>query len=236
MSDAPPVGRRFLTASWTNLVLANFPVPDELAVPLLPPGTILDRYEGSAYVSLVAFEFYDTRVLGCPWPGYRNFLEWNLRVYAQWNGRRGVVFVREFVPPRLVAWAARTLYNEPYLCAPIAHDVATDGATHTAEYRIAFGGREHLLRAVGDAPAKLPDPGTPEQYFNFFKEQSWGYGRTRRGATLAYRVEHPTWAVYPVRDLTVDVDWAALYGEPWRVMNGRTPASAILSAGSAVAV
>jgi hypothetical protein len=34
----------------------------------------------------------------------------------------------------------------------------------------------------------------------------------------------------------VDVDWAALYGAEWGVMNGREPASVMLAAGSAVSV
>lgn len=232
MREAPS-GRRFLTARWTNLVLANFPVSDELATPLLPPGTVLDRFEGSAYVSLVAFEFFDTRVLGCAWPGYRNFLEWNLRVYAQWDGRRGVVFVREFVPPRLVAWAARHLYNEPYLAAPMSHDVTLGHGLRTAEYRLSFGGREHRMRAAGDATPIVPVESSAE---HFFKEQAWGYGRTRGGTTLSYRVHHPAWAVHPVRDFDMNVDWAVLYGEPWRVMNGTSPTSVVLCAGSEVAV
>ncbi|HEX4590209.1 MAG TPA: DUF2071 domain-containing protein, partial [Gemmataceae bacterium] len=75
--------RPFLTARWTNLFVANYPVPDRLLAPRLPPGLTLDRWEGSAYVSLVAFDFRDTRVLGIPWPGYRHFPEVNLRFYVR---------------------------------------------------------------------------------------------------------------------------------------------------------
>ena len=56
----PPEPRRsrpFLTARWVNLFLANYAVPDDLLVPQLPPGLELDRRDGQAFVSLVAFDF-----------------------------------------------------------------------------------------------------------------------------------------------------------------------------------
>src|SRR5690242_7043427 len=107
----------FLTARWSNLFLLTYAVPRPLLAGRLSPGLELDtrlglvddaaaeRFgrDGPAFVSLVAFDFLDTRVLGVPWPGYRNFPEINLRFYVRWpttdgaGVERGVVFVREFV-------------------------------------------------------------------------------------------------------------------------------------------
>src|SRR5260221_10578986 len=105
---------KFLTARWSNLIIASYVAPRKLLSPLLPPGLELDCRDGQCFVSLVAFDFHNTKVLGVPWPGFQNFLELNLRFYVRHGNQRGVVFVREFVPRRLVAWMARTLYNEPY--------------------------------------------------------------------------------------------------------------------------
>src|SRR4051794_22295162 len=102
MDEAAPVGRAFLTAQWTNLILANYAVPDALVLPYLPPGLELDRHEGRAFVSLVAFDFVGTRVFGIPWPGYRDFPEVNLRFYVRCGADRGVCFIRELVPLRLI--------------------------------------------------------------------------------------------------------------------------------------
>src|SRR5437763_12575469 len=104
----------FLTAKWSNLFLATYAVPPATLEKRLPAGLVLDTRDGSAFVSLVAFEFLDTRVLGVAWPGYRDFAELNLRFYVRRGDERGVVFLREFVPRRLVAWVARWFYNEPY--------------------------------------------------------------------------------------------------------------------------
>jgi uncharacterized protein YqjF (DUF2071 family) len=230
---APATGRPFLTARWANLFLATYAVPDELLRPRLTPGLELDRRDGQAFVSLVAFDFLDTRVLGVPWPGYRNFPEVNLRFYVRRGEERGVAFVREFVPARLVAWLARLIYNEPYAAIRMT-SVLTDGPDSVAvEHRLNAGGRTHVIQATGAKPALRPDAASVE---HFFKEHQWGYGRTRRGALLRYEVRHPVWDILPVRDYHIDLGWASLYGPEWAVLQGAQPCSVILAAGSEVAV
>src|SRR3954471_19004784 len=113
----------FLTARWSNLCLLTYAVPPALLEPRLPRGLSLDLRDGQAFVSLVAFDFLDTRVLGVPWPGYRNFPEINLRFYVRHREERGVVFVREFVPRRLVAFLARAIYGEPYVAARMTSQI-----------------------------------------------------------------------------------------------------------------
>jgi uncharacterized protein YqjF (DUF2071 family) len=230
---APTPGRPFLTARWTNLILATYAVPQELLRPRLPPGLDLDLREGQAFISLVAFDFHDTRVLGVPWPGYRNFPEINLRFYVRHGDERGVVFIRELVPKRLVAWLARLLYNEPYLAAPMTSVVREDAASLTVEHRLTFGGRAHTLTATGRKPAIRPDAASVE---HFFKEHRWGFNTARDGRTVRYEVRHPVWDVYPVSRCQVDFDWAAVYGAEWAFLGDAEPYSTVLAAGSAVSV
>lgn len=225
--------RRFLTARWRNLILANYAVPEELLRPLLPPGLELDRWEGECYGSLVGFQFLDTKVLGVGWPGFRNFPEWNLRFYVKEGERRGVCFVREFVPQWTVATLARVIYNEPYRAARMGMLVGEAPDVLTAAYNVKWGGRVHSLRAVGAKPTVRSGPDSVE---HFFKEHSWGFGTSRRGRLIRYEVNHPEWDVYPVEEFEADVDWATLYGREWGVMNGAEPRSVVLAAGSAVSV
>lgn len=227
------MGMPFLTAHWANLFLATYPVPPELLQPRVPPGCELELRDGLALCSLVAFEFKDTRVFGIPWPGYRDFPELNLRFYVRRGEERGVVFVREFVPLRLVAKMARWLYNEPYVYAPLEGAI-TDNASHiTAEYALHFGGREHVLRATGSRPSFVP---ACDSFDHALKEHRWGYGITRQGVPLRYEVIHPTWDIYPVQMYHIDVDWGLLYGPEWKFLNTASPCSTILAVGSAVAV
>jgi uncharacterized protein YqjF (DUF2071 family) len=225
--------RKFLTARWCNLILANFAVSEELLRPHLPPGCEFDRRAGVCWASLVGFQFLGTRVLGIGWPGYRNFPEWNLRFYVNHNGQRGVCFVREFVPQWSVATIARVLYNEPYRSARMSMDVKDQADALTATYTVRWGNRIHSLRAVGAKPAIHPVADSTEHWF---KEHSWGFGTSRRGKLIRYEVNHPEWEVYPVREFAFDVDWATLYGPEWAPMNGVHPASVVLAVGSEISV
>jgi uncharacterized protein YqjF (DUF2071 family) len=225
--------RAFLTAQWRNLFLANFAVPSSLLQPRVPPGLVLDEWGGSAYVSLVAFQFLDTCVFGTGWPGYRDFPELNLRFYVRDARDRGVVFVREFVPHRLTAWLARKLYNEPYLAAPMTMETRTDAERVYAEYGLEFGGRRNTILVTGRLPAFTPPPGTVE---DFFKEEHWGFGRTRSGELLRYEVGHPVWDVYPVESFAIDLDWGAVYGPEWAFLAGEQPRSTVFALGSPITV
>ncbi len=225
--------RPFLTAEWRNLFLATYAVPPSLLKTHLPPGLELDTRNGDAFVSLVAFEFRDTRILGVPWPGYRNFPELNLRYYVRHGGERGVVFVREIVSKRLVAWLARSIYNEPYRIAPLTSRCQDDADSRAMEYRLCWGGRENVLRVTGGKPVYLPSASSDE---HFFKEHHWGFGRSRRGQGLRYEVTHPPWEVFPVLSCHVALDWASVYGPEWAMLNKATPMSTVFADGSAIAV
>ena len=223
----------FLTARWEHVFIATYAVPPALLTPRLPPGLELDLRDGQAFVSLVPFQFLDTRVLGIAWPGYRDFVELNLRFYAHRNGERGVVFLREFVPQRLVAAIARWTYNEPYRAAPLTAAIREDAECVSAEYRLTWGGREHVIAVTGRKPASVPDETSTD---HFFKELRWGYGTTRARQALRYDVVHPRWETLPVEEYVVDLDWAEVYGPEWKVLQGATPYSTVFALGSAVQV
>jgi uncharacterized protein len=223
----------FLTAHWSNLCILTYSVPPELLQNRLPPGLELDTRDGQAFVSVVAFDFLHTRVLGVPWPGYRNFAEMNLRFYVRHGTERGVVFVREFVPPRLVAWLARALYNEPYLATPLTSSIHEEPNQLTAEYRLSWDGRSYTVAVTGSKPSQRPHESSDE---HFFKEHHWGFGTSRGGRALRYHVAHPVWDVYPVQSHRLDLDWAHVYGPEWRILDGQSPCSTVLAVGSRIAV
>ena len=104
-------GSRFLTAEWRYLGMLNYETDPAVVAPLVPPGCELDAFEGCVFISVVGFQFLRTRVLGIPFPFHLNFEEVNLRFYVrrrvEGEWRRGVVFVKELVPRRAIAWVAR---------------------------------------------------------------------------------------------------------------------------------
>lgn len=227
------MGRPFLTAKWVNLALLTYPVPRQLLEPRLPPGLELDLFEGQACVSLVAFDFEETRVLGVSWPGYSEFPEINLRFYVRNGEERGVIFIRELVPKRLVAWCAKAIYNEPYQTVPMESRVTQTAEELMVEHQVMHRGRTSRLRVSGSKPAFCPGPDSMEHHF---KEHRWGFGSGRNSQCLRYEVIHPAWHVYPVKSWQLDWDWTGLYGAEWDFLGDVEPCSVILSAGSDVSV
>ena len=213
----------FLTARWSNLCLLTYAVPPGLLEPRLPRGLALDLRDGEAFASLVAFDFLDTKVLGIPWPGFRDFPEINLRFYVRQGDRRGVMFIREFVPQRWVALLARTTYGEPYLAAPMRSRVTTTEGRLTVEHGLTYAGRENRLMVVGAEPAACPAEDSVE---HFFKEHQWGFGGRPGGPCVRYEVAHPRWNCYAVERYELDWDWAGVYGVEFGFLSGREPVSA----------
>lgn len=230
---APSPEFPFLTARWSNLAVLTYALDPQVLAPLLPPDCQLDVIDASAFVSLVAFDFLDTRVLKIGWPGHRHFPEINLRFYVRHNGLRGVCFVREFVPRRLIAWTARLLYNEPYQFAKMSSAVTRDPTTLTVEHHLTCNGSTNILRVEA---ANKPATAGHDSRDHFFKEHEWGFGRSRGGRLLRYRVHHPIWQTYPVTSHQLDWDWERVYGRRWALLQGWQPISTLLAEGSEVQV
>lgn len=223
----------FLSARWEHLILLTYTVQDDVLQPYLPKGLELDRFHGQACVSFVAFRFLRTKVWGVRWPLHVNFNEVNLRFYVRDRaGRRGVVFVKEYVPSFITSTIARLAYNEPYSRATIGCTLEPLGSEMRVEYQLRRRGT-HRVEIEAARRAETPGADSPE---HFFKEHEWGYGRTRTGNTRRYRVEHPVWRCFPVRRYGVSVDFAALYGDAWSFLTEQQPVSVVLAEGSDVTV
>jgi len=227
------VTHKFLTAEWRHLCLFTYEVPPERLQDWCPPGTELDLLDGRAHLSLVAFDFLNTRVGGVAWPGFRSFPEINLRFYVRTGEKRGVSFIREYVPQRLVAWVARRLYNEPYLDAPMESSVVSASDAMIVEHQLRTATAANSLRVTASASAFRPEDNSTEHHF---KEHQWGFGKSRDGQLVTYEVRHPVWDIYPVTSFELDWDWSDAYGPEWSFLSDLSPVSVILAAGSDISV
>ena len=93
--------KKFLTAEWRKLIMANYEFDPGILKKYVPAGTELDSWNNKYYVSLVGFMFLKTKLLGVTIPFHSNFPEVNLRFYVRYrsgsdwkrgpamNGRRG---------------------------------------------------------------------------------------------------------------------------------------------------
>ena len=228
----------FLTAEWQYLAMLNYEVDPRLLLPFVPDGTELDRWNGKVFASLVGFRFLKTRLFGfLPIPFHSDFDEVNLRFYVRRivgnEVRRGVVFIREVVPRRAIAFVARTFYNEKYVALPMTHEICAVGGNLRIAYRWRSGnrGNEIAFETAGDS--KLPVEGSVEQ---FITEHYWGYSAQTGGGCMEYRVEHPSWKFRQVQQSAFSGDAEELYGIELASALREKPVSAFLAEGSAVSV
>jgi len=225
--------RKFLTAEWRDLIMANYEVEPSLLTPYIPAGTTLDLYQGKCFVSLVGFMFIDTRVLGFLIPFHINFEEVNLRFYVrrtlESEIRQGVTFIREIVPLPAVSLVARVAYGEPYE----TWDMKNTRGDDQIEYEWSKGGVKNRIRvSVGE------DLGVPasDSVEHFLVEHYWGYTRRAATRTDEYLVEHPTWALSAASDAYIDVDFGRTYGEKFAFLTEAKPYSVLFTRGSEIVV
>jgi uncharacterized protein len=243
MATVPaPATRGFLNADWKKLIMAQYVVDPSTLMGWLPRGLELDYFdtgdERRCYVSLVGFLFDRVRVKGMRFPFHTRFEEVNLRFYVartepDGTRRRGVVFIREFVPRPAITLTAKLLYEEPYETLPTRHWIRLDPDALKVAYEWRYGRKWQRMAVFADPNPLAIEAGSEEE---FITEHYWGYTKRRGGSTSEYPVKHPRWCVYPVRNYEVKADFGAMYGAEFAKLNSQQPASVLLAEGSEVAV
>ena len=179
---------KFLTARWEHLLLANYQIDPQVLAPLVPAHTTIDRFEGSVFVSLVAFMFTRTRVLGLPIPWHTCFEEVNLRFYIVPDydpSRRAVAFIKEIVPKAAIPPIANTFFCENYVALPMNHETQSDTGRFAYSWH---SGSEHSFSAWISGNVAVPPARSVAE---FITEHYWGYAKGTR-STLEYQVPAST--------------------------------------------
>lgn len=227
----------FLTAEWRNLLMANYEIDPSLLQPFLPCYTELDTFNGTHYVSLVGFLFQNTRVRGLSVPFHRTFEEVNLRFYVRYKEtgtwKRGVVFIKELVPRRMITFVANTVYKEKYATHPMRHAWSSSDEALQVEYYWKVKDAWNYLKAIAEKEPMPLVQGTEEE---FITEHYWGYTFVNNACTGEYRVAHPSWRVHPVRSYDIHCDVATLYGPQFTGALTQPPRSVFLAEGSPIQV
>jgi uncharacterized protein YqjF (DUF2071 family) len=227
----------FLKARWENIVMANYAVPANTLTPYLPKGTELDTYQGQVYVSLVGFLFKDTRLFKIPIPTLGTFEEVNLRFYVvRKEGteiKRGVVFINETVPYKVVAWLANKLYKEHYTAVRTKHSWEINSATKILNYQWLIAKKWNSIRVEAETK---PRDMLKDSFEEFIFEHYYGYTKLNTSSTEEYTIDHARWKTHALASATIDCDFEANYGPDFAFLNGLTPASVFVAEGSAIKV
>ena len=242
--------KTFLKAKWDNLIMINFEVPKELLTPYVPAGTKLDLWGGKALVSVVAFMFNKTSVIGIPAFGNRKFPEVNLRMYlkrvldptklsdSSYEVRRGVAFIKEIVPKPLVSSIANNLFKEHYETCDMKY-FAPDflyKEHFNEESNLGYSVRKNGEHKFSAFSLGVKTPLKIGSFEEFIAEHYWGYSKMNETNTIEYEVKHPRWNLYQGAEVKFDCDFGILFGEKWAFLNELIPLNSFVAEGSAVSV
>ena len=228
-----------ISARWRDVAILSWPIGDDCLVPFLPKSLVLDRWDGEAYISLVCLYVEGLRILELPvWP--RRFAEINLRFYVRpadrSDVRKGVVFLKQLVPHRLIALGARCLFREPMSVLPALMSRECDpgeSPNSDPQRRLCYGwlndGCAEGLRVTSGGSAYHANTGSLDE---FLTARYWGYNRQSGGRVRTYRITRDAWSLVPVIDYTLDCDARSLCGAPFGDAVSERPASVLWATGS----
>lgn len=197
-----------LRTSWLTLTFIHWRVRPKRVQALLPPGLVVDEYDGAAWVGLTPFIMADMRPLGVPalpgrlsLPGFgkrlglaeiSSTLETNLRTYVRGpDGRDGVWFLTIDVASPVLAAGLRTIVGAPYHAAQMSVDDDGDVVTYTGSRTT--GPEEYRLRIQ---PGQEKEPSD----FDIWLTGRWRAYTTHIGRLLVTPVDHEPW---PLREASI---------------------------------
>ncbi len=227
----------FLSADWENLIMANYAVNPDLLEPYLPKGVELDCHQNKTYVSLVGFMFKKTSLFQIPIPLLGTFEEINLRFYVKRKEgntiKRGVVFINETVPYKMVAWLANKLYKEHYIAIPTKNKISVGKNDKFVRYEWKTNNEWNYLEVNAEAKKTEMQIGGIEE---FIFEHYYGYTKLDGLQSQEYKVNHPRWLINEVYNYAIHCDFNSMYGNSFAFLSDTEPNSVILAEGSKVTV
>lgn len=199
-------------ADWIDAVFIHYEVDPEALAEVVP--FPLDRQEGKAYVSLVAFTMRGMRP---KWGGRAT--QWltdpiathqflNLRTYVKHRGQYGIFFMKEWLNEPLAVKLGPLTFGLPYHHADIGyeHNETEVCGTITAE------GKAVQYRAQPGGPRATADAGTRDA---FLLERYTAFTNAGRRPKF-FRVSHKPWKVQTLTNLQlVRDDLIKNENHPW---------------------
>ncbi len=183
--------------TWSKLLFAHWPVKPDLLRSLIPPGLMLDTFDGMAWVGVVPFYMSNVHFHYIPpFPTTTEFCELNVRTYVlPKGGKPGVWFFSLDASSALAVMGARMAFHLPYYNADM-HLKSADHTVHYSAHRThrgapsaAFEGHYQPIGAVYQSQAGTLDHWLTERYCL--------YAADRRGSLYQGDIVHAPWPLQP---------------------------------------
>lgn len=217
-----PGGRWAYHQEWLNTVFLHYRVDAGSLAPFLPIDLSPDLFEGSAWVSLVAFDMTNVRPRWAPaLPFISNFHEVNLRTYVRYGTMPGVYFLRIDAAKRISAALARMLSVLPYRSSQMSRIHGGDDI-HTF-YNTSTAGSWSMRYRIGGT---ITAPTSQDKWLT----ERYCLYQASKGNLHRYQVHHAPWAlravelveapiIAPLNGITFDSISASHYSPGVRVLS-----------------
>lgn len=227
----------FMKAKWKNIVMVNYLIDPEILKSYLPYGVEFDTYSGLCFVSLVGFKFNESKIFGVPIPLYGSFDEINLRFYVKRTDgsetKRGVVFISEIVPYKIVSILANLLYKEHYSVAEMWSSIVVENNLKNIDYNWKLNADTSSIKTLWDNELKAILPNSLEE---FIYEHYYGFTKVSETETWEYKVNHPRWLTNEIISHEINCDFEKLYGPEFAFLSDQKPYSVYNAKGSEVSI
>jgi len=180
--------------------------------------------------------FKKTSLFGVPIPFFGSFEEINLRFYVRKiegkKIKKGVVFINETVPYKIVALLANKLYKEHYISIPTKSSINISEHKHI-NYEWKINDKWNSINIKSDINKYKIEPSSIEE---FIFERYFGFTKLSPLITQEYRIQHPKWMTNNILNSRIDCDFGSMYGTAFSSLSNQAPSSIIMAEGSQVRV
>lgn len=180
---------------WNDALFLHWKIPDDILLPLLPPGLTPDRTDdGALWISLVAFTMQQIRPRYLPaLRPVSDFHELNLRTYVRHGNKPGVCFLSIEAQKQISVFIARNLSGLPYVKSGMRRSRTAGSADfHSANKDTGFSLRANF--STGDSLSTITplDQWLTERYCLY---------QDNHKRLLRFDIHHLPW---PLRKVTIN--------------------------------
>jgi len=111
-----------LYQEWHQVLLLHWKIDPKLLLRLIPEHLQLDTFDGSAYISIIAFNVENFRSSAGKLPFISSFQEINVRTYVTCNGIKGIYFFFALCRQAFSGNRSKTVLPAP---VPVGYDRKT---------------------------------------------------------------------------------------------------------------
>jgi uncharacterized protein len=175
---------------WHEISFLHWPCEPALLQKRLPSQLSIDRFDGTAWITLTPFLLQGLRMPFVPRPLGFNFPETNLRTYVQGPKGPGIWFFSLDAARWSAVVGARSLYGLPYYKAAMKVRITDREVLYSSERS---HGARVALRIEKGSQITSPSP------LDIFLTDRFRLYALRRGTLLSAEVTHPSWRLNTVR-------------------------------------